>query len=96
MGALGSEVDSLIELPLELMGQSKAERAHRSIEMLELVKLSELTHRKPRQISGGQSQRVALGYRLLRLQRSLRQQSLFAQIPLAPKVQYSTARLKAG
>ncbi|MEM7272111.1 MAG: ABC transporter ATP-binding protein [Actinomycetota bacterium] len=49
-----------IELPLELMGWSKADRAARSAEMLSLVKLDDFGGRYPRQLSGGMQQRVAI------------------------------------
>ncbi len=49
-----------IELPLELMGWSKAEREARSTEMLELVQLPEFGNHYPWQLSGGMQQRVAI------------------------------------
>jgi len=49
-----------IELPLELMGWSKANRKERAAEMLELVKLSEFGDHYPRELSGGMQQRVAI------------------------------------
>ncbi|MEM9565781.1 MAG: ABC transporter ATP-binding protein [Actinomycetota bacterium] len=49
-----------IELPLELMGWSKADRRARSAEMLELVKLPDFGDRYPWQLSGGMQQRVAI------------------------------------
>ncbi len=49
-----------IELPLELKGWSKARRRARSVEMLELVKLSEFASHYPAQLSGGMQQRVAI------------------------------------
>jgi NitT/TauT family transport system ATP-binding protein len=49
-----------IELPLELMGRSKAERSARSAEMLSLVKLDDFGHHYPWQLSGGMQQRVAI------------------------------------
>ncbi len=49
-----------IELPLELMGWSKKDRAARSAEMLELVKLPEFAKSYPWQLSGGMQQRVAI------------------------------------
>ncbi|MGI9601842.1 MAG: ABC transporter ATP-binding protein [Acidimicrobiales bacterium] len=49
-----------IELPLELKGWSKKDRAQRSAEMLELVKLKEFAQHYPRQLSGGMQQRVAI------------------------------------
>lgn len=54
-------VSANIELPLELMGWSKSDRAERSAEMLSLVKLDEFGDRYPRQLSGGMQQRVAIG-----------------------------------
>lgn len=49
-----------IELPLELMGWSKKDRAARSAEMLELVKLPDFAKSYPWQLSGGMQQRVAI------------------------------------
>ena len=49
-----------IELPLELKGWSKADRAARAQEMLELVKLPDRGKHMPWQLSGGQQQRVAI------------------------------------
>jgi len=54
------KVAANIELPLELMGQSKAERSQRSSEMLKLVKLPEFAEHYPWQLSGGMQQRVAI------------------------------------
>jgi len=49
-----------IELPLELRGWSRADRAARSAEMLELVRLPEFGDYYPRQLSGGMQQRVSI------------------------------------
>jgi spermidine/putrescine transport system ATP-binding protein len=49
-----------IAFGLEMRGLSRQETAKRVVEMLELVKLSDLGRRKPAQLSGGQQQRVAL------------------------------------
>ena len=49
-----------IELPLELMGWSRADRERRSNEMLELVKLGEFGGHHPSELSGGMQQRVAI------------------------------------
>jgi NitT/TauT family transport system ATP-binding protein len=49
-----------IELPLELMGWSRSERRARSRAMLELVRLSEFADHRPRELSGGMQQRVAI------------------------------------
>lgn len=49
-----------IELPLELMGWSKSDRAKRSAEMLELVQLPDFGDHYPWQLSGGMQQRVAI------------------------------------
>jgi putrescine transport system ATP-binding protein len=45
---------------------TKAQKAARVAEMLDLVQLGQFAHRKPHQISGGQRQRVALGRALAR------------------------------
>ena len=45
---------------------TKAQRADRVAEMLDLVQLTKFGHRKPHQISGGQRQRVALARALAR------------------------------
>ncbi|MAU49949.1 MAG: nitrate ABC transporter ATP-binding protein [Actinobacteria bacterium] len=49
-----------IELPLELHGWSKSDRATRSQEMLDLVKLPDFGGYYPRQLSGGMQQRVSI------------------------------------
>jgi NitT/TauT family transport system ATP-binding protein len=49
-----------VELPLEIMGFPKAERARRSAELLHLVELDGLGDRHPWQLSGGMQQRVAI------------------------------------
>jgi len=49
-----------IELPLELMGWSKAERETRSAEMLKMVQLPDFGNHYPWQLSGGMQQRVAI------------------------------------
>lgn len=47
-----------IELPLEVMGFNKKERAERAEEMLEMVGLTEFRNHFPKQLSGGMQQRV--------------------------------------
>ncbi len=49
-----------IELPLEIMGFTRAERSRRSAELLHLVELDEFGERHPWQLSGGMQQRVAI------------------------------------
>ncbi len=49
-----------IELPLELMGWSKADREARSAEMLAMVRLAEFGKHYPWQLSGGMQQRIAI------------------------------------
>jgi len=53
-------VSKNIELPLELMGWSRADRVRRAGEMLELVKLPEFGGHHPSELSGGMQQRVAI------------------------------------
>jgi len=49
-----------VEFGLKMRGTAKGERATRATEMLELVGLSEHTHKYASEMSGGQQQRVAL------------------------------------
>jgi NitT/TauT family transport system ATP-binding protein len=49
-----------IELPLEIMGFSRAERSRRSTELLRLVELEGFEAKHPWQLSGGMQQRVAI------------------------------------
>jgi NitT/TauT family transport system ATP-binding protein len=49
-----------IELPLEVMGFDKPDRARRSAELLKLVELEGFADRHPWQLSGGMQQRVAI------------------------------------
>jgi len=53
-------VSKNIELPLELMGWTKSDRASRAREMLELVKLPEFGDHHPAELSGGMQQRIAI------------------------------------
>ena len=50
---------------LKQRGLGKSDRRTRTVEMLELVRLSGFGERKPRQLSGGQQQRVALARALV-------------------------------
>ena len=58
-------VDDNIAYGLMIKGVPKKERYKRVDEMLELVRLPGLGHRKPSQLSGGQRQRVALARALI-------------------------------
>jgi len=54
-----------IALPLELLGVAEPERARRSAQMLEAVGIAPLAHRYPRELSGGELQRIAIGRALV-------------------------------
>ncbi|MGW3390214.1 methionine ABC transporter ATP-binding protein [Streptomyces cinereoruber] len=49
-----------IELPLEILGISGAERSRRALELLDLVGLADKAKAYPAQLSGGQKQRVGI------------------------------------
>ncbi|MHA1912638.1 MAG: ABC transporter ATP-binding protein [Candidatus Kariarchaeaceae archaeon] len=53
-----------IELPMRLLGISKAKRRERVLALLEEVGMSHRKHHTPRQISGGEAQRVSLAVAL--------------------------------
>jgi NitT/TauT family transport system ATP-binding protein len=53
-------VQKNVELPLEILGRSKSERAAKAREMLGLVELSDFAEHRPWQLSGGMQQRVAI------------------------------------
>jgi NitT/TauT family transport system ATP-binding protein len=54
-----------VELPLEVMGVAKDERARRASEMLSLVGLKDFTRAYPWQLSGGMQQRVSIARALV-------------------------------
>ncbi|MFJ6948815.1 methionine ABC transporter ATP-binding protein [Streptomyces wuyuanensis] len=53
-------VQDNIELPLEILGVSGAERSRRALELLDLVGLADKAKAYPGQLSGGQKQRVGI------------------------------------
>ena len=53
-------IDGNIRLPLEIMGYSKAERARRVADVLELVELAGFEKKFPWQLSGGMQQRASI------------------------------------
>ena len=53
-------VERNVQLPLELMGVPRKERASRARELLELVGLADFARRYPWELSGGMQQRVAI------------------------------------
>ncbi|GLF96328.1 methionine ABC transporter ATP-binding protein [Streptomyces yaizuensis] len=53
-------VQDNVELPLEILGHSGADRARRARELLDLVGLSDKAKAYPGQLSGGQKQRVGI------------------------------------
>jgi NitT/TauT family transport system ATP-binding protein len=53
-------VQGNVELPLEVSGLSRAERARRATEHLQLVELADFAGHYPWQLSGGMQQRVAI------------------------------------
>jgi putative ABC transport system ATP-binding protein len=54
-----------VALPLVYKGTSKKERTELAMEMLEKVGLSDRSHHKPNELSGGQNQRVAIARALV-------------------------------
>lgn len=54
-----------VALPLVYAGVSKKERTQRAKEVLEMVNLTDRSHHKPNELSGGQNQRVAIARALV-------------------------------
>ena len=54
-----------VEIPLKLVGVSKAQRREKALEMLKIVGLEEKAKAYPGQLSGGQKQRVAIARALV-------------------------------
>ncbi|MBL8153558.1 MAG: ABC transporter ATP-binding protein [Anaerolineae bacterium] len=54
-----------VQLPLEIMGYSPAERRDRAQKMLEMVELGKFANHYPWQLSGGMQQRVAIARALV-------------------------------
>ncbi len=54
-----------VEFSLKMKGMDKEERTRRVWDMVEMVGLRELAHRRPHDLSGGQQQRVALARALI-------------------------------
>jgi putative ABC transport system ATP-binding protein len=54
-----------VALPLVYAGMKKKERTEKAMAMLELVNLSDRSHHKPNELSGGQCQRVAIARALV-------------------------------
>lgn len=55
-----------LAFPLQVRGQSKQTTSQKVREVAQLLKIEHLLDRKPRQLSGGEQQRVALGRALVR------------------------------
>ena len=53
-------VSKNVQLPLEIMGYSKAQRQERAVQMLQMVELGDFGNHYPMQLSGGMQQRVAI------------------------------------
>ncbi|BBC37939.1 Methionine import ATP-binding protein MetN [Streptomyces graminofaciens] len=53
-------VQDNVELPLEILGKSGAERSRKALELLDLVGLADKAKAYPAQLSGGQKQRVGI------------------------------------
>ena len=54
-----------VAFSLTMKGVAKAERWRRTLELLELVSMTDFANRRPNQLSGGQQQRVALARALM-------------------------------
>jgi polar amino acid transport system ATP-binding protein len=53
-------LENCMEAPVQVLGLSKAEAEHRSVELLKMVGLEDKINEYPARLSGGQQQRVAI------------------------------------
>ncbi len=53
-------IERNIELPLEILGLPRSQRRERSLELLDLIRLRDFSHRYPRELSAGMQQQVAI------------------------------------
>jgi putative ABC transport system ATP-binding protein len=58
-------VEQNVALPLELLRVAEPERSRRTAQMLEAVGISTLARRRPRELSGGELQRIAIARALV-------------------------------
>jgi NitT/TauT family transport system ATP-binding protein len=77
-----------IELPLEIMKISKAERKDRAESMLEMVGLSDFANHYPKQLSGGMQQRVGIARAL-----ALRPEILLMDEPFSALDEFTREKL---
>jgi NitT/TauT family transport system ATP-binding protein len=77
-----------IELPLEIMKLSKAERKDRAENMLEMVGLSDFADHYPKQLSGGMQQRVGIARAL-----ALRPEILLMDEPFSALDEFTREKL---
>lgn len=77
-----------IELPLEIMGQTKEDRSKRADEMLEMVGLTDFAKHYPKQLSGGMQQRVNIARAL-----SLRPEILLMDEPFSALDEFTKEKL---
>lgn len=54
-----------VALPLVYAGMGKKERIQKAMQMLEMVRLTDRSHHRPNELSGGQCQRVAIARALV-------------------------------
>lgn len=54
-----------VALPLVYAGMGKKERIEKAMQMLEMVQLTDRSHHRPNELSGGQCQRVAIARALV-------------------------------
>jgi putative ABC transport system ATP-binding protein len=64
-------VEQNIALPLELLGIAASERARRTAEIMEAVGIATMAQRYPRELSGGEVQRIAIARALVHKPRLL-------------------------
>lgn len=79
-------LDNLM-FPLKMMGVNKKEGLEKAYDISKILKIEELLKRKPKELSGGEQQRVAIGRALIKNPRVLLMDEPFSNLDAALKVE---------